>query len=134
MTRKRPYQVLAFAILLGSSAAALADGPFGRVHVAANRAEYIGDHCPITIVYSASINFEPHDRGLSFNYHWERSDGAKGPVRVVRVSPGERSMLLRESWRLGRRGQEHDASATIYINSGNTHERHVSPTVHVVCR
>lgn len=134
MSRKLPSCAFAVAVLLGSSTAALAEGPFGHVHVAANRGEYVGNHCPITVIYSATINFEPHRRGLSFNYHWERSDGAKGPVRVVRVSPGERSMLVRESWRLGRRGQEHDATATLYINSGDVHERHMSPTVHVVCR
>ena len=133
MTRKPPLHAFAVALLLGASAAAHAAKPFDEVHVAANRDRYTG-HCPVTIVYSATVRFQPHDRGFVFNYHWERTNGSKGPVRRVRVSPGERSMLLRESSRVGRSGEERDAAATLYLNSGDTHERHLSPTIHVVCR
>jgi hypothetical protein len=134
MSRYLPSCALAAAVLLGSSIPALAEGRFGPVHVAANRSEYVGKRCPVSIVYSATIRFEPHRRGFVFHYYWERSDGSKGPVHRVRVSPGERSMLVRENWRFGRRGEERDATATIYLDSGDIHERHVSPTVHVACR
>ena len=133
MTRNLPFHALACALLLGASTVALAAGPFGEVHIAANRDRYAG-HCPVTILYSATVHFRPHDRGFVFHYHWERTNGSTGPVRRVRVSPGERFMLLRESSRLGRKGEEREATATLYLDSGDTHERHLSPTIPVVCR
>jgi hypothetical protein len=123
-------------ILLAAVAAAVpAAAQFGGIHVATNRHEYIGRGCPIEIVYTASINFEmPHPKGFVFNYHWERSDGAKGAVHVVRPGPNERTLVVRETWRLGARGKTIDASQTIHVNSGNTHLSEGSPTVHVECR
>jgi hypothetical protein len=110
-------------------------GPFSSVYVAANRSQYSGGGCPIGIIYTGNINFfMPHPRGFVFNYHWERSDGAKGPEHVVRPSPNQRSMVVRENWRIGGPGQHHNASATLFVNSGNTHLVQTSPTVSVTCR
>jgi hypothetical protein len=132
MSHARTASAIAAFVLAASSTAALADGPFREVHVAASRSSYEGK-CPVTIRYTANIRFALPHRGLVFNYHWERSDGAKGPVRVVHVSPGEKVMVLHESWRLGGRRQEHDAMETIYLNSGDPHEHRLSPAVHVAC-
>ena len=119
--------------LLASASAVLAE-PFGPIHVAANRSEYRGRGCPIEIVYTATINFDmPHPRGFVFSYHWERSDGAKTPPRVVRPAPGERSMVIHERWRVGGPGRNYDLSETIHVGSGNTHITESSPTVHVEC-
>jgi hypothetical protein len=107
---------------------------FGPIHVAVNRHEYVGRGCPIEIVFTGSINLEPHDRGLVFNYHWERSDGAKSATKVVRPGPHERTIVVREKWRLGSRGKTHDVSETLFVNSGNTHLSEGSATVHVECR
>jgi hypothetical protein len=124
-----------FAVAATAAAASAFAAPFGPIHVAANRALYKGRGCPIEIVYTASINFVlPHSRGFVFNYHWERSDGAKGPVHVVRPGPNERTLVVREKWRLGGPGRTYDASATIHLNSGNEHITETSPTVHVECR
>jgi len=124
-----------FAVAATAAAASAFAEPFGPIHVAANRAQYVGRGCPITIVYTASINFTmPHPRGFTFSYHWERSDGAKGPTRVVRPGPNERTLVVRDEWRLGGRGRTYDASETIHIGSGNTHITEGSPTVHVECR
>ena len=126
-------QAAALLVLLGSSAVALADGPFADVHTAANRTKYSGAGCPISIVYTTTINLHPH-QGLAFNYHWERSDGARGPVRVVRPRPDERSIVVRETWKIGAPGHHYDVSETIYINSGNTRESYTTPAVDVTCR
>ena len=133
MQDSRKVSAYAFAILMVASATALADGPFAGVNTAANRSQYNGNGCPITIVFTATINLHPHGP-LVFNYRWERSDGAKGPVQVMRPGPNQRSMVVRDSWRLGKRGQTYDASETIHVNSGNTHEQFNTPTVHVICR
>ncbi len=107
---------------------------FGPIRVAANRSHHVG-RCPVEIVFTGNIDFVlPHPKGFVFNYHWERSDGAKGPVRVVRPGPHERMRVIHDKWRLGARGQGHDVSATLFVNSGNTHLSQASPTVHIECR
>lgn len=128
--------VLAAAVAIPAIAGALpaaADG-FGPVHVAVNRHEHHG-RCPVEVVFTASINFTlPHPRGFTFSYHWERSDGAKGPTRVVRPGPNERTLVVHDRWRLGGRGESYDISETIHLGSGNERIRETSPTVHIDCR
>jgi hypothetical protein len=122
-------------ILLAAVVSAVpAAAQFGGIHVAVNRHEYVGRGCPIEIVFTGSINLEPHPRGLVFNYHWERSDGAKSGTRVVRPGPNERTIVVHERWRLGGRGKTYDVSQTLHVNSGNTHLTEGSATVHVECR
>lgn len=109
--------------------------PFGPIHMAANRHQYVGKACPIEIVFTATINFTmPHPKGFVFNYHWERSDGAKTGQQVVRPPEGQRSMVIHERWKIGKAGSTHDVSETIFVNSGNTHLQETTPTVHVECR
>jgi len=126
---------LAAALALPALCAALpaaAEG-FGPVHVAVNRHEHRGS-CPVEIVYTASINFTmPHPRGFTFSYHWERSDGAKGPTHVVRPGPNEHTLVVRDRWKLGGRHTVHDVSETIHLGSGNERIRESSPTVHIEC-
>ncbi|MGZ5571831.1 MAG: hypothetical protein ACXWG8_06720 [Usitatibacter sp.] len=136
MTRRRiiAASALAFAAgltTLGPSAVA-DEGPFGPIHVAANRHQYSGKGCPIEVVYTASINLAPH-KGLAFNYHWERSDGAKTSVVVVRPPAGQRTVVVREKWRIGARGKDYDAGVTLFVNSGNTHLSEPSPVVRIHC-
>jgi hypothetical protein len=124
------------AILVATAFTAFpAAAQFGGIHVAANRHEYIGRGCPVEVIFTGSINLEmPHPKGFVFNYHWERSDGAKSAVKVVHPAPGERTVVVRENWRVGARGSSHDVSAVLHVNSGNTHLTEGSPTVHVECR
>lgn len=134
MTRRRiiAASALAFAALTTLGQAAIADeGPFGAIRVAANRSQYAG-RCPVEVVYTGNINLAPH-RGLVFNYHWERSDGAKSPVTVVRPPPNQRMVVVHEKWRLGGRGKDYEAGATLYVNSGNTHLSESSPMVRIRC-
>ena len=128
--------VLAAAVALPALSRALpvaAEG-FGPVHVAVKTHEHRG-RCPVEVIYTASINFTlPHPRGFTFNYHWERSDGSKGPSHVVRPGPGERTLVVRDKWRMGGRGQSYDVSETIHLGSGNERITESSPTVHIECR
>ncbi|HEY4998987.1 MAG TPA: hypothetical protein VII36_07585 [Usitatibacter sp.] len=132
-TRTAATAALLFAAAVTALPAA-ADDPFGPIHVAVNRHQYTGRGCPIEIVFTGSINLRPHPRGLAFQYHWERSDGAKGPVHVVRPGPNERTLVVREKWRVGGRGNAYDVSETLHVGSGNTRVSESSPTVHVECR
>jgi hypothetical protein len=113
--------------------AAMAEtNPFGPIRVAANRSQYTGKQCPVEIIYTGNINLAPHN-GLVFNYHWERSDGAKSPVQVMHPAPNQRMVVVREPWRLGAPGHTYDAGVTLYVNSGNTHLSEPSRIVHVRC-
>jgi hypothetical protein len=122
------------ALLLAAGGSALADGPFANVHMAANRAQYHGSGCPIDIVYTANVNLHPHPGNMVFNYHWSRSDGANGPEHVVKVPTNQTHYVFKETWHLGGHGQRIEASETIHLNSGNTHEQFMTPVVEVVCR
>ena len=125
--------LLAVPAVLAIAPPAFADA-FGALRVAANRGNYVG-HCPVEVVFTGNIDFVlPHPRGFVFSWHWERSDGAKGPVHVVRPAPGERMLVVRDRWRLGARGQNYDVSQTLVVGSGNTHLRESSRPVRIECR
>jgi len=73
-------------------------------------------------------------KGFSFNYYWVRSDGAKGPVNVVRPSPSQNMLVVKEPWTLGAAGQHYDLSVKLFVNSGNTHLEQTSQVVSVTCK
>jgi len=111
------------------------DDPFAGIHVVTSRSRYVGNGCPVDVTFTARITFAmPHPQGFVFNYHWERSDGAKGPVRVVRPPAGQGAMTVKETWHLGARGQQYNATETLFVNSGNTHLSETSPTVPIICK
>ena len=129
-----PRALLFAAAVTTLAPAAFADeGIFGPIRVAVNRHQYTGRQCPIQIVYTGTINFAPHSRAEVFNYHWERSDGAKSQMQVIHVSPNQRSMVVRETWRIGGPGKSYDAGVTLFVNSGNTHLSESSPVVRITC-
>jgi hypothetical protein len=128
--------LLVLLAAMGPGQAASADeGPFGPIHVATNRSRYTGSGCPVETMFTATINFvTPHPLGFVFNYHWERSDGAKSAVQVVRSGANQRSMVIHETWRLGAPGNQYSISETLFVNSGNTHLSQGSPVVTITCR
>lgn len=127
---------LALALAVPAVLAALpaAAEPFGPVHMAVNRHEYRGKGCPIEVVFTATINYAQHGKGFVYNYHWERSDGAKGPTHVIRPAEHEHSYVVHDRWRIGSPGQTYNISETIHIGSGNTRITESTPTVHIECR
>ncbi|HVN75560.1 MAG TPA: hypothetical protein VMT19_04530 [Thermoanaerobaculaceae bacterium] len=138
----RSHRVAAIAVpavllILTVCACGVASGeenPFVSLHVVTSRSRYAGP-CPVGVTFTGRITFAmPHPRGFVFNYHWERSDGAKGPVQVVRPPAGEGAMTVKDHWELGARGQQYNVSETLVVNSGNTHLSESSPTVPIVCR
>lgn len=129
------FLFVALAIFGLGQVASADDGPFGPINVVANRSQYNGKGCPVQIIYTATINFvSPHPKGFVFNYHWERSDGATTPVRVVRPAANQQFRVIHETWRLGAPGHSYDASMTLFVNSGNTHLSQGSPVVRINCR
>lgn len=127
-----PSAVIAALVCLSLPAWAAAD-PFGQIRVSAEPSRYVGP-CPAHIAFTGSVELYSPPEGFTFNYHWERSDGARGPLRVVRVRPDQRFMHFRETWDLGAPGANYDLYETLLVASGNTHLSYRSPVVRVSCR
>lgn len=117
--------VLALSFLVSTAAAQ----GIGGVTVKASPETYNGP-CPARIRFTGLIEVQRHP--MTLNYHWERSDGAKGPVKVFHVNPGTRTITTVEPWQLSTPGRQ-QVSATLHVNSGNEHLSS-SATVHVNCR
>jgi hypothetical protein len=126
--------LLAAAALLSVSPAALADDVFGPIKVGANRSKYTGS-CPVDVVFTGNINLNsPHPKGLVVNYHWERSDGVKSPVQVVRPNPQQKMLIVKDPWSIGAGPKHYDISVRLLVNSGNTHLEESSQTVSITCK
>jgi hypothetical protein len=124
----------AVAVALVLSHVALASDAFGPIRVGANRSKYVGA-CPVEVIFTGNINLNrPHPQGLSFNYSWVRSDGAKGHVNVVRPSPTQNMIIVKEPWTLGRAGEHLNVSVKLLVNSGNDHLQQESQVVSVTCK
>lgn len=88
----------------------------------------------IEVVFTASVHITPnHGPGGAFNYHWERSDGAKTSTEMVKVGAEGHTMVFKDKWRLGKPGTVRDVTATFHVNSGNQHIQETSRTVHIEC-
>jgi len=132
--RRSSVLFLAVVAAFSVSRAVLAQDLFGPIRIGANRSKYVGA-CPVEVVFTGNINLNsPHPRGFSFKYYWVRSDGAKGPVNVVRPSPTQRMLIVKEPWTLGVAGRHYDLSVKLFVNSGNTHLEQTSQVVSVTCK
>ncbi len=127
-----PFTAVVAALAI--SHVALAADTFGPIRIAANRSKYVGA-CPVEVVFTGNINLNrPHPKGLTFNYYWVRSDGAKGQVNVVRPSPSQNMIVVKEPWSVGRAGQHYDISVKLFVNSGNDHLEQASQVVSLTCK
>lgn len=135
--RLRTTQVVMLACVLVSLAAPFpvkADGPFGPLRLGVNRSSYVGK-CPVEVIFTANVNLNmPHPQGLVFNYHWERSDGVKTEVQVVKPEDQQRMLIYKSAWNVGAAGNNYNISETFFVNSGNTHQQVTSNTVKISCK
>jgi len=67
-----------------------------------------------------TVRVETFTSPLEFNYHWERSDGAKSAVKTYYVRPGTRSVPITTTWSLGP-GAAAEVWQKLFVNTGNTH-------------
>ena len=58
---------------------------------------------------------------LVFNYHWERSDGAKSEMKMLSVKPGTTSIPIMTTWELGAQYAGKVFWEKLFVNTGNTH-------------
>ncbi len=72
----------------------------------------------LTFVAVLSLNVIP----VTFNFHWERSDGARTAVKVVAVKNAEdQTYKLVEKWTVGQNVQIDQLWEKVLVNTGNTH-------------
>ena len=100
----------------------------GQVTVAATPHSFSG-RCPAHVRFTAKIEVDKYP--MILNVQWERSDGAKGPVKIIKVpSAGTKSVTAVDSWQIGTSG---DVWEKIRVRSGNTDITSDSPTVTIKC-
>jgi len=137
ISQRLPWIGVAAAIGLAVGINALVEAratPFGTIHVATNRAAFTGV-CPTTITFTGTIDFTmPHPKGFSFNYTWKRSDGATTKPVVVQPEADKKSLVVKETWSIGKKGESLDISQTLNVASGNSRASGESPTVHITCK
>ncbi|MGA2642129.1 MAG: hypothetical protein ABSG21_14650 [Spirochaetia bacterium] len=106
----------AFALL--SLAAAYAQEPVSIAETSSSARILGNGSTEITFVAVLNLNVIP----IAFNYHWERSDGAKTALRVISIkNPGEQKYRLVEKWTVGQNAQVNQLWEKVFVNSGNTH-------------
>lgn len=128
MTRCLSLRLLGFlAVVVFVSAAAR--GQDVSVRAAVNYSRYQGP-CPADLRFTGNIRVDP--RIASYNYQWERSDGAKSELKVVRVSNGSgRFLVVHEDWQLGRPGRVWER---LRVRTGNTDVSSEAANVTVECK
>jgi hypothetical protein len=138
MTRSRflassMFIALSLAILTGFVMTLSADDQtIGDVTVTANPESFAG-RCPVTIKFTGTIQVLNYP--MTFNYQWERSDGAKGQVHVVRVpSAKTKTVTVVDSWKVGSKGQNLQVWEKLRVNCGNTHIVSAPAAASINCR
>jgi hypothetical protein len=68
-----------------------------------------------------TVRVEISTTPLVFNYHWERSDGAKSAVKMWSVKQGVTSIPISTTWEIGSKAPEKEVWEKLFVNTGNTH-------------
>jgi len=106
--------------------------PFGDVTVTVTPMKYKGA-CPVRVHFFGKVGVTVHP--MVFNYHFERSDGAKGQVKVIRVTnPNAQTIGVHDWWQLGTAGQHLQVWEKLYVASGNTRIESPQADVEITCR
>jgi hypothetical protein len=72
---------------------------------------------------------------MTLNYQWQRSDGAKGPLRVMRVpNASTRVLTIIEHWQLGAPGKQMQVWEQLRVRSGKTDITSAPATATINCR
>ncbi|MBZ5627357.1 MAG: hypothetical protein LAO06_00660 [Acidobacteriia bacterium] len=120
------------AVWLVASRQVQAQDPIKSVKVGVNYSRYRGP-CPAHLRFTGNIYVDRVP--MTYNYQWERSDGAKGKKHVVHVSnSGERHLTIHEEWSLGTPGRTREVWQSLRVRSGNTDVTSEPARVVVECK
>lgn len=110
--------VVALSLAVFGTAQAFAQEPMSIGETSSSARVLSNGNTEITFVAVVNLNVIP----ISFNFHWERSDGARTAVRVISVrNTGEQNYRLVEKWTVGQNVQIDQLWEKVFVNSGNTH-------------
>jgi hypothetical protein len=114
---------------VAASPAAAPQSPFGDVTLTATPSRYQGA-CPVKIHFAGRVGVTAHP--MVFNYVFERSDGAKSQLKVVRVTnPNARIIGVGEDWQVGASGHYW---IKLRVASGNTRIESNEADADITCR
>lgn len=105
---------LVAAVVLTCFAATLVAQGIAGVTVTVSPQNYNGP-CPARITFTAVIQVEKSP--MLLNCQWTRSDGAKKPVRQIKVAKGTTSVTITDTWSLSPHGRQ-QISETLRVRSG----------------
>ncbi len=112
--RKALFVAFVLGVILVSGS--LFADPVGIHGVGVSQQKLANGNTMVHFTVRVDINVTP----VVFNYHWERSDGAKSEVKMWSVKPGTTSIPVSTTWEMG---PNHPAEVweKLFINTGNTH-------------
>ena len=135
---RRILVILSFAVAAGfmliySAPGLLAQGsPISEVTASAHPQHYKGP-CPAKITFTGRIHVNRYP--MTLNCQWERSDGATGPVKVLRVPSAQtRVMTVTDTWQLGAPGQSKEIWEKLRVRTGNTDMSSAPAAATIDCR
>lgn len=132
MSRSAIFMIAIFVLILfGSAHQALAQAPISAVEVSASTGEYNGP-CPAHIRFTGKIYVETYP--LAFNYEWERSDGSKSPLKVMKTNRNTRTVTTVQDWQVGARGKHQQIWMKLRVRTGNTNVASEPARVVINCR
>jgi hypothetical protein len=106
--------------------------PFGDVTLTVTPIKFKGA-CPVRLHFFGRVGVTVHP--MVFNYHFERSDGAKGQLKVIRVTnPNAQIIGVHDWWQLGAAGQHYTVWERLYVASGNTRITSNQAEVDITCQ
>jgi hypothetical protein len=110
--------LLALAFVLFSLAQSYAQEPL-TIRETSSSAQNLGNgSTELTFTALLNLNVVP----VTFNFHWERSDGARTGVKVISVrNADEQTYRLVEKWTVGRGVPIDQLWEKVFVNTGNTH-------------
>jgi hypothetical protein len=106
--------------------------PFGDVTLTVTPTRYVGK-CPVRLHFFGKVSVTVHP--MVFNYTFERSDGAKGELKVIRVTnPNAQIIGVHDWWQLGGPGQHIQVWEKVHVASGNTRIESNQADADITCK
>jgi len=105
--------------------------PFGEVALIASPTTYTGT-CPAHLRFEGRVHVNVHP--MTFNYHFERSDGAKTASKVVHVTTAKGDVyVVTDRWQLGAKGQHRQVWEKLVVASGDSKAESNQASAEVTC-
>jgi hypothetical protein len=106
--------------------------PFGDVALVASPTTYTGT-CPAHLRFEGRVHVNV--RPMEFDYHFERSDGAKSATKVVHATRARGEVyVVTDRWQLGAKGQHLQVWEKLIVTSGDAKVESNQAGAEVTCR